>query len=620
MKRFLVLGALLSVVLMATSALAWEFSMTGKFDWDTEYGAQMGRNGFFGPFDQDNSTATASWPAGTDSNLNFWFGRRGIVSGADALRNRQKTYFNPEIRINEAVRLRGVYKIGGEAVINGSSNSINPYTGLGTFADSCYVQSQVPGTDTGMATGEWTQFWASARTPFGTVVVGKRPFIFGNGLMFNGEEVTTTESFFFSVPYGPLTFITGLYVKPAAGRYNSWALPTGSTAASSPFFSGTAGNGAVAGSANTLAGNLALYAYNRPWDASSVYEEYVGAVTYRSGSLETGAIFFLDPTLHFGPEFRRDTVTVRAGTLSEDITDWFGLAYMKYANCRFFLNADVDWWYQMNKFSGPSTGTIGGVAVGTTLAASTRPTYIDSVAYMVETGCMVGPSKLSLLYYHRPGQDRRSNMDGTGVHNALNDSQAYFASANLASTGVTRPYSFLLGWTYGSGVGAIDANGHGYFNDATVVAGRLDYAVGANLNVWGSALYAERANVSGWGMGCLSPRGSSTIFTSDSLTQRTWRSTDTPTNNTNPNIPDPSLGYEFGLGMNWSLLQGYTWNLQSNYWMPGKWFSYACLDRSVNGWNTGFGDFQAGGSAYGTVPSRTIDPVVSVYSNFVFDF
>ena len=76
-------------------------------------GAQTGSKGFFGLYDVDGSASLANWPAGTDSNLNFWFGRRGIVSGSDAVRNRSKMYFYPQIKINNAVRLWGSYKIGG---------------------------------------------------------------------------------------------------------------------------------------------------------------------------------------------------------------------------------------------------------------------------------------------------------------------------------------------------------------------------------------------------------------------------------------------------------------------------------------------------------------------------
>ena len=67
--------------------------------------------------------------------------------------------------------------------------------------------------------------------------------------------------------------------------------------------------------------------------------------------------------------------------------------------------------------------------------------------------------------------------------------------------------------------------------------------------------------------------------------------------------------------MNWQLLNNYTWNIQSNYWMPGAWFKYACLDRGTAAWNV-----PVAGNHWGVNPGRDIDSVVSVYSNFVFDF
>ena len=46
----LVLG--LSVALFVAPACAWEFSMDGTFTWLYEYRTQMGKEGFFGTFDQ----------------------------------------------------------------------------------------------------------------------------------------------------------------------------------------------------------------------------------------------------------------------------------------------------------------------------------------------------------------------------------------------------------------------------------------------------------------------------------------------------------------------------------------------------------------------------------------
>ncbi|MEW6349529.1 MAG: hypothetical protein AB1646_10745 [Thermodesulfobacteriota bacterium] len=566
MRRLgLVLGVLASVLLVST-AFAWEFSMTGKYSWETEYLAQMGKNGFWGKAD-DYAVPTVA--AQNDLNVQFWAGRRGEVSGLDAIRGNQDMKIYPEIRINKALRVRGLYRVGGN--FNGAP-------------DGRLENSRFPGTWAPITFGEWDQLWGTAQLPFGIAAFGKRPFTFGCGLFFNGEQVTTSESLLFVAPYGPLTFLAGGYFKGPAARY------------ATPY-------------------------YNRPWDASAILEEVAGALTYRACALDAGVIAVYRYNLHTGPEAALVPATTRLATPTVDQTIWYGSGYTKYNNGRFFFNGEVAWLYLPTKFSGPTLGGRAGAA-----PANNRPLYIDHVGYMVETGGMVGPTKLSLLYYHRPGADRRFGMP--------NDSQgrAELGLASLAGTGVTLPYSRILGYTYGSGVGAFDANLKGYFNDATVVAARLDYAVAANLNIWGSALYAERATVSGWSFGCLSPHATAVPLAAYSgVTPPTalWAVTPggattsggrlVPTNNTSalcPNIPDPSLGYEFRLGMNWKLLEGYTWNLDANYWMPGGWFNYATRDRSsifYNTLNPAAGDF-------GTRPSKTLDSVVQVYSNFVLSF
>ena len=52
-----------------------------------------------------------------------------------------------------------------------------------------------------------------------------------------------------------------------------------------------------------------------------------------------------------------------------------------------------------------------------------------------------------------------------------------------------------------------------------------------------------------------------------------------------PNIPDRALGWEVDAGFDWKLLEGFTTNFTLAYWAPGKWFNYACIDRSVPVWN-----------------------------------
>lgn len=79
-----------------------------------------------------------------------------------------------------------------------------------------------------------------------------------------------------------------------------------------------------------------------------------------------------------------------------------------------------------------------------------------------------------------------------------------------------------------------------------------------------------------------------------------------------PNVPDLDLGYEVMAGMEWMLLEKYKLRGVLAYWQPGKWFNYACIDRSVPGWNqqtrTNYNSTPS--SPFGTNPDRTIDPII----------
>ena len=177
---------------------------------------------------------------------------------------------------------------------------------------------------------------------------------------------------------------------------------------------------------------------------------------------------------------------------------------------------------------------------------------------------------------------------------------------------VFRPYSYLFSYAYGGGLGAYNLNNDGYLRDAFVLAGRLDYAVAANLNVFGSFFYANRTS-NGYSWGCIGPNaGGRRAFAS------------TPDGNINinlnryaasPNIPDTALGYEFDVGCDWKLLENMTSGFLFGYWQPGKWFSYACVDRSVPLWHTG-----TTGNSFGVRPDKTIDPIMGGNFYLKMDF
>ncbi len=52
-----------------------------------------------------------------------------------------------------------------------------------------------------------------------------------------------------------------------------------------------------------------------------------------------------------------------------------------------------------------------------------------------------------------------------------------------------------------------------------------------------------------------------------------------------PAIPDNSLGAEVDAGFDWQLLDRYHVSGTFGVWWPGKWFNYACVDKSnPGGW------------------------------------
>ena len=110
--------------------------------------------------------------------------------------------------------------------------------------------------------------------------------------------------------------------------------------------------------------------------------------------------------------------------------------------------------------------------------------------------------------------------------------------------------------------------------DAYCLAVRLDYAAAANLNLWGSYMWAHRVEKNGFFAGGKSQYGG-TGTTTVALAQ-TWRATYMGGGgNQNPYVDDGYLGWEANLGANWKLLENFSVNTRYAYWQPGPWFNEA---------------------------------------------
>ncbi len=434
----------------------------------------------------------------------------------------------------------------------------------GNPINSEYLTNTRPGVNVATSDGQWTQWWMTTQFPWGQVVFGKRKEAFGTGLQYNGESNNTTEGLALVAPYGP--FRISFALRPV------WE----------------------------LAPNPGLNAknYYNILDKNGIRQlSYRYFTTYQSGPLELG-VFFAVMRWHAGSE-SQNIAAKRAAFNPYDLLMNHGTMYMKFFNGRVFFNAEAAFFKEDTH----------------TMRTRPGPLYKNSWRYMVEFGGLAGASKVSFLGAYLPGADRRRGR--------LINNQPYHNSPPFGMYDLFKPYSYLLGYSYGSGVNAFNINGWGYINEAVVLATRLDHALAANLNVFGTFLWAERSS-KGYSWGFVRPGQNPTInqtvnAVGNLQTTANW----TPLVkygqlNGAPNIPDSSLGWEVTAGLNWKLLEHYTLNGVVAYWQPGKWFNYACVDKKIPGW-----DDQTDATPsypFGTNPNRTIDPVMAAEVAVAVDF
>jgi hypothetical protein len=164
--------------------------------------------------------------------------------------------------------------------------------------------------------------------------------------------------------------------------------------------------------------------------------------------------------------------------------------------------------------------------------------------------------------------------------------------------------------------------------DASSWGARLDYAVAANLNVFGSFFYATRVS-KGWGWASLVPTrnfnaGANVVVLGVGGPDNNQAFNNLLVNGA-PSIPDDSLGWEVTAGVDWKLLEGFTLRARGAYWEPGRWFRYACIDKTISSFFFSQAiplqsDGAATGSSWGVNPNRSIDPIWGFQSYLVYDF
>jgi hypothetical protein len=594
--------------IFGSSSHAWEFEMRGKFLWVYDYFTETGTKGFFGTFDQ-GTTADAIGAAPNFRSPNAWVGARrlntwysydqyGLVRGKDASFNYMRMELYPEISLNPAIRVNGWIQIGG-----------GYHTNYGQ-----YENSALPGGWTPIDTVNITQLWATAQTPWGHVVAGKRPFAFGMGAQYDGSTATS-ESLLAVAPYGPLRIGLGFYPHKRQLWVDTAAIPSVSLSRQMVSF--------------TDFGNFSV----QNWDHDSeAYGKPMGFITYRAGGIDMGLVYEWSKQ-HDGPQNAaiNDEVNVKP---TRDSTIEDGSVYFKYNNGRYFFNSEVAWVRVQSTYQPPRNPEVTEDAGGSLYA----PYSNEAWKFMTELGVLCGPAKLSLFYSWVPGPDRRHGIwikNQSWENIPWNGPFGTYPIGNLFGTAQAfLPYSLLMSYQYGAGLNAINFNGEGYMTDASSWGARVDYAVAANLNVYTTFFYANRVS-KGWGWGTLVPVsefshiGVAVLGTNTAGANYTASQNNFALGAAAPNIPDDALGWELTGGADWRLLEGMSLSMRLAYWRPGRWFNFACVDKRLVTFTNATGpwlgqptatDGAAEGLSWGVNPNRTIDPIWGFQTNLVFDF
>jgi hypothetical protein len=169
------------------------FNVSGDSAFFYGYYSQMGRHGFFGPYNIDASAI------GDYASLNGWVGNQDVgdlVSGTNAAQNNIQLQFEPSFRVGWAY-VRGRY-------------AINPYD-----------TATANGTYVAISPGILTSWSLSANTPIARFAYGKRVFKRGFGLQFSQNrslEYLVAERVF-PVPDVIATLVGGGYLSSGAMRW-----------------------------------------------------------------------------------------------------------------------------------------------------------------------------------------------------------------------------------------------------------------------------------------------------------------------------------------------------------------------------------------------------------------
>jgi hypothetical protein len=310
-------------------------------------------------------------------------------------------------------------------------------------------------------------------------------------------------------------------------------------------------------------------------------------------NFEIGTLF---SSFHAGPELARSTDD-RRNFVPTNRYNSEGWVYLEYWNGRLRLRTELDWFLRQTRYQPSVTGdffSISGLGRPVGSGSLFAPEFIESLRFMADARVQFGPTAFTIFYSHMPGPDRR--------HGILIKKQPFIRQVQQAGLDPFYSVSSLLAYRYGSGV-----NSFGDLADASAIAARVDYAIAANLNVNATFLHATRVS-HGYGRGWIRPSPDPDRFgLVDYDPELRSYIPGFPYEADIPAIPSRDLGWEVGAGFQWQLLNQFAIELTFSYWQPGKWFNYACVDKSVPGWGS-----PSAQNNWGVNPNRTIDPVLGI--------
>ena len=564
----------LLIAAFVVPAAAWEFSMTGEYEYRLRYISRTGDTDLFGvaPL-QDNAVVTDA--LGNQVSVGFagpnWYnrnrganatgvagatvgaavtqtpvatgtggvsgivvrpislatagysdiatGRAAIVKGGystwgcDALYNDSRLTLRPVIRVNPAIRVHGVYTVGGMRH-KYFQNYVGGFgMGIGTPPLERYYQHQTSmnAYDTA-ALGSWEQFRATIQLPIGIFSIGVKDFPFGTGASLGYN--TRAEAFLTVLPYGPFRFLHGIWLaRGNLGPHESWNAAPDKEGRKPTLFQGL-------------------------------------LFTYDCGALQVGAGAIWKMS-HLGAY---ETATAAALPLPfVDVNQSINVMYFKYNNGRFFAAAEYAW-FQIDQY-----------------LAQHAPVYVEGYHWFSEAGAVAGPAKVRLLYAISSG----------GVLNGGNATKDYRSwTINYQAMAA---YQFLMfdtyaggndgGWNFTGNDVTFVADDTGMMADAYCFGGRADYAVASNLNLWASYLWAHRLETAGWFAGQKAYDG--TAGNTTAAAAQAWKTRNGFGANPNPYVDDGFIGWEANVGADWKLLEGLNMFVRYAYWQPGEWFEQA---------------------------------------------